>query len=145
MMILKATAAILFLSVAEAIGGQQDNHSVLLPKTEAHAVSSLCSRPAPGTIDDGWTPAKSEIDALEAHLSGLPVSNVGSYYRQYVGVIVDRRRLVYINAMCSKPDSSSSSWRSHLQNACDGGRCFWGAIYDPATGQFSGLAFNGSL
>jgi hypothetical protein len=145
MMILKSTAAILFLSMASATGCKQNSHSVLLPKTEANAASSLCSRAAPGKIDDGWMPAKSEIDALEAHISRLPVSNVGSYYRQYVGVIISGRRLVYINAMCAKPDSSSSSWRSRLQNACDGGRCFWGAIYDPATGQFSGLAFNGSI
>src|SRR5882757_3045946 len=117
MRILKATFAALFLSLACAAGEQPDNHSVLLPKTEAHAVSSLCSRPAPGKIDDGWTPAKSEIDALEAHLSSLPVSNVGSYYRQYVGVIIAGRRLVYINAMCTKPDSG---WRPRLQNPCDG-------------------------
>ena len=31
-----------------------------------------------------------------------------------------------------------------LVDACDGGPCYWGALYDPETGRFSELAFNGS-
>ena len=66
------------------------------------------------------------------------------YYRQYVGVIYEGKRYVYVNAiaMSSAPDDS---WRTSAHYLfCDGGTSFWGVLYDPATRRLSHLAFNGS-
>jgi hypothetical protein len=53
----------------------------------------------------------------------------------------EARRLIYINAFL-EPDPPKN-WRTEPVVACDGGTSFWGAIFDPATGQFSRLAING--
>jgi hypothetical protein len=35
------------------------------------------------------------------------------------------------------------SWRKHLIVVMDGGKCYWNAVYDPATQKFSDLVVNG--
>ena len=36
-------------------------------------------------------------------------------------------------------------WRTQATQICDGGTITFGVEYDPATGQFSNFAFNGSI
>jgi hypothetical protein len=124
---------------------------VVLPKEHARTILGQCSRSAP-SYEGEWTPTKEQIDKLEANLDKLNklVSNeccgngkiegkASDYTRQYVGIISNGKKLIYINALGADLKVSINS----PAIVCDGGKSFWGAVYDPETGVFSQLAFNG--
>jgi hypothetical protein len=73
------------------------------------------------------------------------------YYRQYIGIRIRGRQVVYINGFhknfvehlaTSRPEAADG-WRSRAVNVCDGGSWFFGAEYDPATRQIANIRFNG--
>ncbi len=72
---------------------------------------------------------------------GVRIAHPASYYRQYVGVTVAEHRLIHVNAFSDR--NPPSDWREKLADYCDGGIAEWGALYDPATHEFSDLATNG--
>jgi hypothetical protein len=110
-----------------------------------------CSRDAPA-IQGAWVPSEKDIKELEGNLHKLIAMEAtgccgrgklenkpSEYYRQYVGIVVEGEKLIYINAV-------SNGWRQSKyapQLVCDGGKSFWGALYDPKKKQFRSLAFNG--
>jgi hypothetical protein len=129
--------------------------SVTLSGPMAYQIARPCSRPGPPKFDDVWEPTQADIAEMEAHfgwlrrlrstvccLPGAQVRNVNDYFRQYVGIVVNGRRLIYINAFAAD-EEPPKSWTHHPINFCDGGTGSWGALYDPATHRFSDLAFNG--
>jgi hypothetical protein len=61
-------------------------------------------------------------------------------YRQYLGILIEGKRYIYINGMCEKP---RGDWDKRLQDVCDGGSCFWGVLYNVGGGSFSDLHTNG--
>lgn len=143
-------AAIVIL--AAACFAQDEKRSVLLPSSESQSVMRLCSRGGPGKIQGGWELGDSDVALLEAHLSDISklrsrccmpgvITSPRGFYRQYAGVVIGGRRLIYINAF--PKDFIPKDWRSRLVDVCDGGSGFWGALFDPATGKFSDLATNG--
>jgi hypothetical protein len=92
---------------------------------------------------------------LEAQLSDIPHVTSGhgarttipdprQSYRQYVGIVVGGRRLIYVNAFPSEVAEEDKDWKTHfLGDICDGGSSFWGVLFDPATGKFIDLETNG--
>jgi len=72
-----------------------------------------------------------------------------AYYRQYLGITVGGRKLIYINAFHPRvlalraASRSPESWRTRAMTVCDGGEWFWGAVYDPAAGKLENVQFNG--
>ncbi len=136
-------------------------HSALLPSTEALPLVQQCSRAAPAA-EATWQPSPSDIARLEADLprleglqstecciSGQSIKNVDAYLRQYVGLVVARKRYIYVNAIPLQsfdnwpPQVPLPNWRTTAHVICDGGPSHWGVLYDPVTRQFSELAFNG--
>ena len=109
---------------------------VVLPPTQAEVVARLCSRSALPKVDGSWEPTTADVTAMEKRLSeipklqskaadsGVPVKDPRRYYRQYVGVVVAGRKLIYINAFCESPPSH---WQQKLVDDCDGG-CNSGAF-----------------
>jgi hypothetical protein len=86
--------------------------------------------------------------ALKARDETFPDSG---YNRQYVGIVIGGKRAIYINAFVpeagtySIPGASGSAgdfWRNTAIQVCDGGSYYFGAVYDPATKEFSGFVFN---
>lgn len=145
------------LAVPQALGQEAAKFTVLTGDN-AQAVSRQCSRPGPPAFKATWEPSVAEIKELEAKLPqiqklastqcckrGARVPDVNKYYRQYAGIVVGSRKLIYINAFSrgNKDAERDSRWRREPILACDGGRSFWGAMYDPATKRFWNLAFNG--
>jgi len=130
---------------------------VVLEGQHAQALSRQCSRDGPPGFQDTWQPSERDIKELETQLplleglkaslcciKGARVKNVHDYYRQYVGIVVNGRKLIYINAFAiSARLVSDDTWRQKPAIFCDGGDLFWGAIYDPQSKEFSQLAFNG--
>ncbi len=120
----------------------------VLPGSEARQVTNLCSREGLGKIDGGWEPSDTTIQIAESQLgqlsnatdTGATVKSPAGYFRQYVGVIVSGRKLIYLNATAEE----MTYWKTKFVDVCDGGSDFWGAIYDPATHKFSELHKNGN-
>ena len=101
-------------------------------------------------MNGSWEPTADDIEKLESRLSrvsklqsqrGEFIADPSSYYRQYIGIIVGGRKLIYVNAF--DYGMLRSDWRKRLINICDGGTSAWGVLYDPKTSEFSELATNG--
>jgi len=132
--------------------GQQEPWSVLLPAHEARAVSYRYSRERSEKIGGSWQPTKADLDGLESSLpqiSGMKVFGWDSkvhidhpdrYFCQYVAVLVAGKQKIFVNAFCD--GQSFSDWRDRLVVVSDGATCYWQALYDPATKQFSNLRIN---
>jgi hypothetical protein len=133
---------------------------VLLAPTQARHVLQQCSRETPGPVSGVWTVSPAVIAKLEQDLpklsklvsqtccgKGLSVLDPSAFYRQYAGISIGGHDYVYINAFHDHPiylhPKDRDRWRSEPELVCDGGFDFWGVLYDPDTGQFSQLSFNG--
>jgi hypothetical protein len=131
--------------------------SVVLPERSAAAVRNQCSRADVPNFEATWKPSPNDVEALENRLHELnPILyrggasskhrtplhvDVNHYYRQYCGLVVDGKRLIYINALLS--GLVDSNWRTEPFVICDGGWSAWGVLYDPTNGHFSQLYING--
>ncbi len=147
----RLVAAVL-LSIAFCGALSQENRRwVILPESEVKSLHTFCSRPAPSDVEGSWTPAAKDIEALESRLAKLSkpdpagkrisIEHPERFYRQYLGILIKGRKLIYLNAF-SGP-YLPKSWFSKMVIVCDGGVDFWGVVYDPGTGEFSDLHANG--
>lgn len=127
----------------------------VLDSLESIQVLSQCSRWTP-EAKESWKPSKEDISTLEDNLSDISVlvadsccmgggiKDPESYIRQYAGIIINGERYIYINAFApevldgKKPESVKKP-----VVICDGGKGFWGALFNPKTKKFSSLAING--
>jgi hypothetical protein len=130
----------------------QADHSAVIPAQNARLMK-LCSRPGP-SFDHAWEPSAAQIADLEADLpmlasqtargcclNGFRITDLASSWRQYLGVVVNGKRLIYINGFSA--EKPGEHWKTEPVIICDGGGAAWGALYDPATRRFSDLALNG--
>jgi len=131
----------------------QRDKSTLLPVSEVKAAVNQCSRPSPSNFTDTWQPSKEELKEMESRLAdikkltvldccirGKKIKNPESYFLQYAPIVLDGKKLIYINAV---PDFvPGDSWREKAVVICDGGTG-WGVLYDPQTKTFSSLGVNG--
>jgi hypothetical protein len=128
------------------------SRSIVLPATQAAAITHLCSRVGP-KVEGTWDATEADIDALETNLQevsdlrstwgsrSLRIVDPRSFYRQYIAIVVAARRLICVNAFYDIDSLPSSA--EQLVSVCDGGPYFWGAVFDPATRKYSDLNING--
>lgn len=127
---------------------------VLLDGDKAAVLIHQCSRESPLAIQSVWTPTAAVLEKMESQLAaitkleskvccgiGARVSDVNAYYRQYAGLIIEDRKLIYINAFART--AGIDDWRQQPVLFCGGKHAYWGVLYDPASGKFFDLAFNG--
>jgi len=131
----------------------------ILAGAEALKLSHQCSRPSPGPVEAQWTPTEADIQTLEpnlgtilrAHLTHEGVTTpIADYYRQYAGLVIGGRRVIYINGIERSALETSNSnhpfdWRTQATGICDGGPITFGVEYDVAAGEFTRFAFNGAI
>lgn len=135
--------------------GQAKKPSVLLPATAAQSVSHFCSRAGIPKVSGSWRPTQTELERLELHLMDISrfkseeskskqveIAQPAGFYRQYIPIVVGRRKLVYINAFSWTPPPY---WHRRVVDLCDSGPSEWGVLYEPKTGQFSHLRTNGMV
>ena len=114
----------------------------------AAQVLDTCSRSSPGRepgrVTGYWAPSRQQVEQLEARLPSLEtqVPKAADFDRQYVGIEMDGRQLIYLNAFHLPDDADIDPARDAIRG-CDGGAQFWGALFDPASGSFSDVQFNG--
>jgi hypothetical protein len=135
---------------------------------KARELLEPCSRSGPKGVTGTWQPEPQQIRDLEARLPEALVRGFQSAHadarnnhqvlptfdRQYAGVVIGGRKLIYINAF---PHSivdfdgtdlmslwrKGADWRRKPVVICDGGDAFWGALYDPQSKTFEDFEFNG--
>ncbi|MEG2804341.1 hypothetical protein [Stenotrophomonas sp.] len=116
----------------------------------AAQVLDTCSRDSPGReagrVTGYWAPSRKDVEQLEAALPSLEaqVPRVVDFDRQYVGIEMAGRKLIYLNAF-HLPDTADIDPAREAIRVCDGGAQFWGAVFDPASNAFSDVRFNGAL
>ncbi len=144
--------AVLILLLPVFLIAQTKSRAIVLPEATADQVKQLCSRPGPPKFSGTWKPTEADIQTMESHLShiarlrtesgivGEQIEHPDRYYRQYLGIIIENRKFVFINAFCD--DKPPEDWGKRVVDVCDGG-CSWGVVYDVETGVFSHLEMNG--
>lgn len=130
-----------------AAGATEGRGWIVTDDAAAAAVLRTCSRPSPDreAALPRWQPTQADIGALERALpTVVPGGDPATWQRQYVGLVRDGVRLVYVNAWprnLARPDDPSRE----AVRACDGGAQFWGAVWDPRAAAFSEFAANGGF
>lgn len=95
-----------------------------------------------------------------------PPKPLDEYYRQYLGVVIGDKRLIYVNLFPHELVERSArigkelqriakergriskepeDWRTTFMGVCDGGAAFWTVLFDPRTLQLSSPRFNGHI
>ena len=143
----------------------QDNyfkprHSIALNDTTGDRLLRQCSRLTPKNTSDFWTPTEKEIQLLEEKFKRVlklktfnkqRISNLNKFAFQYLGVTIDGKRFIYVNAFCigDKNDDSKfqmhEKWKTDPIVMCDGGDCYWGVLFDLDKLKFKDLAINGVI
>lgn len=122
----------------------------ILPVNAGQSLLRQCSRGTPN-VSQFWNPSPEQIQKLESLLPqylrhgtdrnpSIP-DNV-EYHRQYVGIVVNGKRLIYGNFY---PASVSDIFdeKSTPVVVCDGGASFWGIVFEPESSVFLDLQVNG--
>jgi hypothetical protein len=131
--------------------------AVILTPEQAPRLMKPCSRAGPEGVSGFWMPTADDVVLMEKDLplfmsrSGI-MRPMSDYCRQYVGVIANGRKIIYINAI---PISDAEDqemdpedrmqWKKEPAIVCDGGPEFWGAEFDLVAKEFLHLAGNGAI
>jgi hypothetical protein len=110
-----------------------------------------------------WTPDKEQLEELEAALPEFLqgeskrqpssqdlielLSKAGKSRRQYLGIIVEGKKVIWVNCFPEKrpmEDDPFAQWDSNIIVVRDGGSDFWGLIYEPDEHCFKNLMVNGT-
>ena len=125
----------------------------------ARDLLNQCSRNTPGPVQGTWQPNKAQIAKLEELLPkaidealakrGEHPDRSRVYLRQYAGLVVGGRKIIYVNAftrdVLGTEQSSTLDWRLHATLVCDGGSGFFGVEFDPDKETFAHFEFNGAV
>ena len=169
-----APLAIVVAVIGPAVAGSapvfDHRDGVVFPADKAHELLRPCSRNAPQGVTGRWEPNEIQVRELEVRLPQTFVralrgqagrfrpmpEPLPTYDRQYAGIVVGGRKLIYINAFPHKMIDfdgtdiaqdwkKGTTWRHAAVTICDGGPGFWGAVYDPEQKTFTDFQFNGVL
>jgi hypothetical protein len=118
-----------------------------------------CSRSSPDGVIGFWVITQDEIDLLESNFKKILVlkaskccmigSNIralNTYCFQYIGVLINNKKYIYINAFYNNEDALGTylnKWETEPVIICDGGVGEWGALFDIKEKSFSQLSING--
>src|SRR5689334_4653196 len=86
-----------------AVCAADDAHFAILPASEGRAAIDQCSRNAPEHVTGFWQPTPTQVKAVERALPAFLHAHshddwLRGSFRQYVGLVVARKRLIYLNA-----------------------------------------------
>jgi len=136
---------------------QLERQYVVLSPAESENAAKYFPRWPKETVNGTWVLSQSDVDGLESnlsHIADIPYKNPAykgsriphpeDYFRQYAGILLNRRKVIFINALCERAATEYETyWREKFVMVYDGGKCFWKVRYDPETKQFSELMVNG--
>ncbi len=150
-----AVIASLALTCGVAQAASLPAGAAVLPGSAVGEMLHQCSRGAPARGEATWQPGARDIRALEAMLpraltaarpSRDPTNWAAApsgWRRQYVGIVLTGKRLIYGNFFPGDAKAEWPSWRRRPMIVCDGGPRFFGVVYDVAARRIVSLDFNG--
>jgi hypothetical protein len=110
----------------------------ILPQSETASALSPCSRRSASGVTSTWLPAMSDVVSAESRLKGYLNSrldrDLDNYYRQYVGIVIDGKRVLLIHAfqlpmVDERIEEVAPKWRTEYVSVCHGGKVSWGIEY----------------
>lgn len=134
---------------------------VIIDSAQTKALLKQCSRSTtPKKVKSYWKPTQNDIERLESNFNklysqtsntccffGRSIDSLQHFGFQYAGIVMNRRKYIYINAFSLSSLDYYKSKNIDLTKQpvvpCDGGSRFWGVLFDVETQQFSYLSFNG--
>jgi hypothetical protein len=88
-----------------------------------------------------------EISSTECCMPGDTIKDLRKYIIQYLGVVIKGKKYVYVNGFTYEAAKTHANhgddWQKVPIWVCDGGRDYWGVLFDVDAKTFSKLAFNG--
>jgi len=136
-------------------------NQTLLPGTFILSVAAgpkllnQCSRSVPDGVSGYWNPSIEDVNYIDRNVDGyfytektrgirkLPRKNLDRYHRQYLGITVNGKRLIYGNFYYSKLIEPSDNETLEPEVICDGGNDYFGIVFDPVERKFLDVQFNG--
>src|ERR1700722_11229192 len=107
MMNLHVQFAVAFLALIcfNAVGSESlPDNCTILPISEGPALMKQCSRGSPTNVSGFWVPSSEQINTIEKLLPKFLLNNGGdkikfsNSYRQYVGIISNGEKFIYLNS-----------------------------------------------
>ena len=142
-MVSELTIAVMLQLSQVAPPGLNPETATILAAEMGWVTVKQCSRPVPHPVEGVWRPDKETIVRLEKALAPALVDALrrapipefrryppSDYYRQYVGLVVDGKRVVYVNGFhrkfleISTRSGRTPDWRTTPINVCDGAELF---------------------
>ena len=156
------TAVFILLGLTASANATLPEQSVILSADAAPKVIRPCSRNGINNVTSYWTPTSTQIWSLEGRLPVYLAKDkikikksakwLSGFYRQYVGVIVGGKRLIYGNFFPGPTMSgqfewsiTKKVWKKEPVDACDGGSDFWGIVFDVGSETFSPPVYSGTI
>lgn len=135
-------------------------NSTIISSGKADIMLRQCSRAVPTKVNSYFDLTINDIQGLENNfkkvlklkateccLSGGLIKSLKHYCFQYIGLIINGKRYIYINAFQieSAQDLSTifKDWKTIPVIVCDGGESFWGVLYEIKNEIFTQLSING--
>lgn len=159
---------LLYMGFFNKSTGQSDSLklpvSFILDSSQGPKMLRQCSRETPKNISAYWTLSQNDKRDLESNFYNIDsliaseccllngrLKTYKGFAFQYVGVVIKKRKYVYINAF---PERELEEYKKMSivvdiskspMIVCDGGPDYWGALFDIEAKTFNHLSFNGSL
>lgn len=132
-------------------------YGTILSSNNGEKIMNQCSRSIPENIDKYFDLTKENIELLESNFrkilaikstrccfKGWEVEKLENYGFQYIGVEINNRKYIYLNAFIIDGEDDFTNWYKNWKVApivmCDGGEGFWGVLFDLETQNFSQLS-----
>ncbi len=94
-------------------------YSTILDQSKGELLLKQCSRRNPKNVSDFWTPTNNDIQIIERNfkkVTRLKTANwqaikiLDKFAFQYIGVIIKKKKLIYINAFHLDNDNEFTTW-----------------------------------
>jgi hypothetical protein len=135
-------------------------YSTIISSNKGPEMLRQCSRSVPDKVGSYFDLTLNDIQVLENNfknvlkikasdccLLGGMIKNIRNYCFQYVGIAINSKKYIYINAFQIESEQDLKiffkDWKTNPVVVCDGGESFWGVLYDIESGQFIQLSING--
>jgi hypothetical protein len=128
----------------------------ILDASKGKQLLKQCSRPTPQKVKNFWNLSDADVTGLEKNFKKIAdlnpqrnptynkiLDSLGNYSYQYIGVIINKKKYIYINAFKSSLELYFNDWQTEPAKACDGLTSFWGVLFDPEKLEFKEFETNG--
>src|SRR5436190_7715212 len=125
--------------------------NTVLDSSKGKELMKQCTRCIPKNIEKFWNVSDSDKMKLESVFKKVlklkstcgitfpneSISGLEYYLFQYIGVTIGNQEFIYINAFYIR--NTKDLWKTEPVNVCDGGKGFWGALFDLEDLEFTEL------